>query len=224
MARTFTLAQLRTAVQRRGGVENSYDLTDSVLNEFINSAATELWDILRKKGDDALTTSTTTAVAAGATTVALPSTFYKLRVLQIADPSMPSGYRRLFGFTLEESHLYSQVIGKNYRYRLQGSNIVLSAPTPVTETFRIYYVPYSTIMASDAATLDGFSGYEELVVVMAWRKCLERQRLDTSSADREIARLMSRVSTDSDGRDSEPFSLVPRGGQGFADDMDIWEW
>lgn len=227
MARTFTLAELRTAVQRRGGVENSYDLRAPILNEFINSAAAELWDILRKKGDDVLVKSETLATSIGSATVPLPATFYKLIVLQLQDASSPSGWRRLRPFTIEESHLFGPSAGGPYRYRLQGSNIVLSTATPVVETLRLYFVPYSPIMTSDSDTLDGLNGYEELVVAMAWRKCVERQRLDTSGIDREIGRLMGRVSRDSDGRDAEPFSLLPPGRRRRGDFLDIdydWDW
>lgn len=209
MSRSYTLAQLRTAVQQHGGVENSYDLTTSVLNGFINSAAAELQDILRKKGDDALVTSTLLPVEQGFDAVDLPDNFYKERLLQIADPSYPSGWNKMLPFRLEEAHLYGPATGKNYRYRIQGPTIYLSSSVSVDETLRLYYVPWSPIMVSDSDTLDGYNGYEELVVVMAWRKCLERQRLDTASADREIARLQARVSSAADGRNAEPFSLVP---------------
>lgn len=220
MARSFTLAQLRTAVLQRGGVENSYDLTPTVLNGFLNSAAAELHDILRKKGDDALVTSQTLTSTIGLATVALPANFYKERLLQIADSSSPSGWNRMLPFTLDEAHRFGQASGKNYRYRLQGGNIILSSTTPVVETFRLYYVPWAPIMTSDADTLDGYNGYEELVIMMAWRKCVERQRLDTTSADREIERLMARVTSSADGRNAEAFSLVPRGRRADYEDDD----
>lgn len=225
MARTFTLAELRTAVQRRGGVEGSYDLTEAVLNEFINSAAAELWDILQKKGDDILVVESTLTTDPGDSAVDLPADFYKERVLWIQDTSMPSGWRKMLPFTLDEAHLFGPATGKNYRYRLQGGAIVLSSATSAAETFRLFYIPCSPVMTSDADELDGLNGFDELVVVMAWRKCVERQRLDTSGVDREIARLMARVSSAADGRNAEPFSLVPRGNRyRMSDDHDLDPW
>lgn len=211
MPRTFTLAELRTAVKQRGGVENSYDLTTSVLNGFINSAAAELQDILRKKGDDALVTSAILAVDEGFDAVDLPSNFYKERLVQLADSSSPSGWRKLLPFTLDEAHRFGQATGKNYRYRIAGPSIWFSSPVNTDEQIRLYYVPWSPIMTNDSDTLDGFNGYEELVIMMAWRKCVERQRLDTSGVDREIARLTARITSASDGRNAQPFSLVPLG-------------
>lgn len=224
MARIVTLVELRTAVQRRGGVENSYDLTEAVLNEFLNSAAAELWDILRRKGDDLLVTAATLTTSPGDTAIALPDDFYKERLLWIQDSSSPSGWRKMLPFTLDEAHRFGPASDRNYRYRLQGAaSIILSAATPVVETFRLFYVPCSPVMVADNDELDGLNGYDELVVMMAWRKCVERQRLDTSGADREIARLMARVSSASDGRSAEPFSLVPRGLRSpLADDLEPW--
>lgn len=226
MARTFTLAELRTAVQRRGGVEGSYDLTTAILNEYINSAIAELHDLLIAKADDRLVTSATLTTTPGSATVALPSTFYEFRKLEIVDPSTPSGYRKLFGFTLDEAHLFGPSTGKDYRYRLEGaSSLILSAATPTAETLRLYFIPYATVLSADGDTLNGWNGYDELVVMMAWRKCVERQRLDTSGVDREIARLQARVMRDSAGRDAEPFSLVPRGHrERVSDDHDLDPW
>ena len=225
MARIVTLAELRTAVQRRGGVEKSYDLTEVVLNEFINSAAAELWDILRRKGDDLLVAEATFTTDPGDSAFDLPADYYKERLLWHQDASSPSGWRKMLPFTLDEAHRFGPATGRNYRYRLQGQAVVLSSATPQPETFRLYYVPCSPVMTLDSDELDGLNGFEELVVVMAWRKCVERQRLDTSGVDREIARLIARVSSASDGRNAEPFSLVPRGQRDrLVDDDDPWPW
>lgn len=223
MAWTTTLADLRTAVLRRGGVELSADLTPVVLNEFVNEAVAELWDLLRQKGDDLLVTSTTLPTSPGVNTVALPSTFYKLRKLEIVDASTVSGYRRLRSHDLDSSHLFGPTVaGKAYRYRLQGSNLVL-VPTPLAiETLRLWYVPHATRMVADVDVLDGYNGYEELIIQLAWRRCLVRQDLDTSTSDREIGRLTMRIEAASDGRDAEPFYLSPLGARGLGD-LDDWE-
>ena len=224
MARTLTLLELRTAVLRRGGVESSADLTSLVLNEYINEGIAELWDILRQKGDDSLVTSATLATSVGVATVALPTTFYKLRKLEIVDASTVSGFRRLRSHDLDSSHLFGPgVVGKAYRYRLQGSNLVL-VPTPqAVESLRLWFIPYATILAADVDLLDGFNGYEELVIQLAWRRCLVRQDLDTTTSDREIQRLSMRIDAAADARDAEPFYLSPLGSRGRFDLDDDWE-
>lgn len=219
---TMTLSTLRTAVLRRGGVEASADLTSAVLNEYINEAIAELWDLLRQKGDDLLVTSTTLATVVGVATVNLPATFYKLRKLEIVDPSAIAGYRRLRSHDLDTSHLFSpHVTGKAYRYRLQGSTIVI-VPTPLAvESLRLWYVPLYTPLVLDADTFETYNGYEELIIQLAWRRCLVRQDLDPAQSDREIARLTMRIEAAADARDVEPFYLNPYGARLI--DPDEWE-
>lgn len=220
MARSITLAELRAGVLRRGGVGTSADLTSTVLNDFINEAIAELWDILRGKNDDALTTSTTLTTSVGVESISLPTTFYKLRKLEIVDGSAASGYTRLRSHDLDAAHLYSTLTGKRYRYRLQGSNLMLSPTPQAVESLRLYFIPYATVLTADSDTLDGYNGYEELVMQLAWRRCLVRQDLPTDSVDGEIARLTMRITAAADARDVEPFYLDPRG----ADvDRDDWE-
>lgn len=226
MPKTVTLAELRTALARRLGLENSYDVTPAIQTEYLNSANAELHDLLIAKADDRLLTSATLTTTPGSATVALPSTFYEARKVEIEDGSTPSGWRKLFPFTLDESHLLGAPSGKGYRYRLQGeSSLILSYPPPTAETLRLWFIPYVTDLVNDADTLNTWNAYHELVLAMAARKCLVRQRLETSDVDAEIARLTARVMRDADGRDSEPLSLVPRGTRLSVDDDDLdWWW
>lgn len=217
-ARTITLAGLRAAVLRRGGVENSIDLTPTVLNDYINSAIAELYDILDEKDDDRFVTPATLTTTLGLDSVALPSGFYQLRKLEIVDSTAPSGYRRLRPIAVDAKHLYATgyLYGKQYRYWLNAYQVTLVPPPGVVETLRCYYVPVSPVLVNDTDVLDGWNGYEELVIQLAWRRCLVRRDLDTSGTDREVERLVERIKTAADGRDDEPFYLDPNG-PGFDD-------
>jgi hypothetical protein len=194
MARTVTLSDARSAVLRLGGVDVSADLTSTVLNEAINAGIAELHDLLLEKADDRLVTSTTLTTSIGVESVALPTTFYELRKLEIVDGSTPSGYRKLYQGSLDSSHLYTTVVGKRYRYRLQGSNLVLMPTPQAIESLRLFYIPYATVLTADADLIDGYNGYEDLIYHLAWRRCLVRQDLATIDI----------------GRDMEPFYLLDR--------------
>lgn len=222
MPRTVTLADLRTAVLRRGGIRRSSDLTSAVLNDLINEGIAQVWNLYKTKRDDRLVTSTTLNTSVGVATVALPATFLELRKLEIVDSSAASGYRRLRPVDLDSQHLFSTVSGKSYRYRLEGLNLVI-VPTPqAVETLRLYFIPYATVLSADGDTFNGYNGDEKLVIAYAWRECLSRQDLDTSQADARIAKLEANVLSYSDGRDAEPFYLDPRGPLGGLDvDEDI---
>jgi hypothetical protein len=218
MPRTITLAELRTDLRALTGFENVPDPSDTLLNRLLNDAITEVWDLLIQKWDDLYTTSTTVVVAAG-DAVALPATFYKLRKLETQNG--PKWVRNL-PFDLDVSHTFSTVTGKRYRYRLQGANLQLSVPVAQSETFRIWYIPFSPRLSADGDLFDGINGYEQLVLQTARRTTLDRFELDTANAEKEIVRLTARIRTAADGRDaSEPFYLNPHGPP--DDEIDEWE-
>lgn len=228
MARTTTLAAMRTSIQVEGAYENSVDISTTVLNEYINRSTVEVWEILRKKRDDRLVKAPLLIYSAiGVDTVQLPPDFYELRKLEIADPSSRTGWTRLRKIDLDVTHLYATLFGKRYRYRLQGESIYL-VPTPqAVETLRLWYLPCAPVLVNDSDTFDGVNGYEELVFQLVMRKCKVRQEQDTSEADREIARLEARINSAADGRDAEPFFLNPHGAmpRGLGnDDDDLWGW
>lgn len=226
MAANVTLLQMRTDIQVRGGYENSADITTAILNTFINEAVRQVWDLLKSKRDDMLVTSATITTSVGVDATALPATFYQLRKLEIADSSAPSGWRRLRQTTLDVSHMYAQLFGKRYRYRLQGANVVLHPTPQAVETLRVYFIPVAPTLAADGDTFDGVNGYEDLVFQLALYRCRDRQEQDLSSCTREIARLTAQISAASDGRDVEPFYVGPFGSAGGlgASDEDEAYW
>lgn len=223
MARSWTLAQLRTKVQQRGSFENSVDITATILNEFINEAIAELWDIMVQRWEDYYVTRSNLSVSAAQDGITLPTDMYKLRKLEIVDSSSPTGYRRLRPHDLDASHVFATVAGKAYRYRLENAKLYLAPIPAVAETLRLFYIPCATILSADGDTLDGVNGYEGLVVQLALKRCYDRQDMPTTSIDQEIARLTQRVRIAADNRDAdEPFSLEPRGPDAEPADQDEW--
>lgn len=220
MPRTSTLSELRTYVQRRGSYENSSDITDAILNDFINEAISETYDLLVQRWADYYITRGTLVTVAGTDTVALPTTFYKLRKLEVVDDASPSGYRRLTPVDLEVSHtLGAQVTAKHYRYRIEAGNLVLMPTPTVVESLRLFYIPYATKLSADGDTFDGINGYEELAVQFALLRCKMREELPTDDIEREIARLTVRVRSAGDGRDaSSPMYFNPYGSPDGDDD------
>jgi len=218
--RTFTLADLRDMALRRAGVEESGDLTAAVLNDFINGALAELWDILKAKADERLLTSTTLSVTSGNANASLPAGFYTLRKLEIVDTGVSSGYRQLRSISLDATHRYGTVVSKRYRYWLNAYNITL-VPTPnAAETLRLWYVPVAPYLVDDTDSIDGWNGYEELVTALVFKRILARQDLSTSDVERECARLADRIAAASDGRDAEPFYLNDPQPDFYDDEVD----
>lgn len=225
MARTVTLASLRTSVQRRGQYENSADITPPMLNEFINEAVTEHNNILVQRWADYYLVRGTMSLVIGTDLYALPADFYKLRKVEIVDSSVPSGYRRLYPCDLDVSHQFTTVVRHHYRYRLEAGSLCI-VPTPIAaESLRLFYIPTTPLLVNDADTFDGVNGYEELVIQLALKRCKDREDLSTDGVDREIARLTMLVRSDADGRDATmPMTYNPYGGDdgGTGNDGGYW--
>lgn len=226
MARSATLAEMRTSVTRRGGWENSEDITSTVIDELLNEGITEVWDLLVGKWADYYTAEATLATIVGNDAVALPATFYKFRKLEIliagtlgaADEQM----MRLLPHDLESSHRYRTLHGKRYRYRIQAGNLRLVPRPQAIETLRLFHIPWATKLVADGDLFDGINGYEELVIQLAMLRCYKRTGEDTMDTVNEIDRLSRRVRTAADARDAaEPFYLDPDGPPDEDSDEDI---
>ena len=228
MALTRTLAQLRTSVAMRGQLENSADITTTVLNELVNDGIKECYDILVEKWDDLYTQlSPSFQLAPNVDTYALPPDFYKKRKVEIQTSS--GRFKRLYPHDLSASTHFSTwgLVASNYRYRLQANSIVFVPMPMAPQTVQIWYIPHAPVLVDDTDTFDGINGYEELVIQLAYRRCLVRQELETTQVDGEIVRLMARVKTAADGRDAEePFYLNARGpsGDDWGDGGDGGYW
>lgn len=225
MALTKTLAQLRTALLVRAGMNTSgtsVDLTSAVLDGIINDAVYEGWDVIVNKQLDYYTGSTSVSVVAGTDTYALPSDFYKLRAVWILDGAR---YLRLRPTDLDAAHLLTgQTAGSKstYRYRVTNRNLVIMPPPARAETLRVYYVPIKTEMTADGDTLTLDVPIDlKYILAIAWRDILDRQNLDPSPAIAKIQAYEAKLRTAADGLDSEPFYLDARGPGGSDDLGDI---
>lgn len=216
MPRTVTLAEMRTSVRLRGSYENSVDITDAVLTEYLNDGLAETWDLFVQKNDDRYAvTSANITYAALAASVPLPSNFYKMRKVEILDGVV---WRQLHEIELDLAHRKLTVSGKRYRYREIGSTLVLYPTPAVAETIRVTCFPFFVKLVADGDTFDGVSGFEELPIKIALKHCYVRQDLDARSIDVDIDRLKARISSGLDARNAKPFQILPI----LAVDDDEW--
>jgi hypothetical protein len=228
MAYTRTLLQLRSSLAKRAGIAgasgdtSSQSLTASVLNEFLNDAIEEAWDVIVGKWEDYYTKSAAQAVVAGTDAYAVPTDFLKLRRVWVLESG--TKYKRLYPGDLDSAeHFTDASVGnKGYRYRLQERNLILMPSPAIAETLKIYYIPIATQLVSDADVLTFDVPMEmKYVLTIAWRDCLDAQNLDPSPAIQKMADLLPKFRTSADSRDAgEPFYLDPS--QSFDDAGDDW--
>lgn len=201
---SVTLSTLRTRARARCDQVNSQFVADSELNAFLNASADELYDILVQKfGDDYYAKSSSFTTAANTPTYDLPADFYKLLGI---DLKVAGETLTLERYAFRDRNLYSNSptlpLGKQYRYRLEGSKIRLTPTPDAGEAGTIWYVPLRTQMSADGDTLDGVSGWEEYVVVDAAIKCVAKEEGDPSVLMAEKAALLRRIESASAHRDA----------------------
>jgi|SRR5688572_3242479 len=216
MARTFTLAQLRTAFRRRGEYDNSATMTDAIVAELLNSAIAEVHNMLVSKGEDYHLTDTTVATVAGTDYVAAPSDFFKLAGLDLEVSSTDKSM--LWSMSLDDRLRGISQRGRPERYRLRGvgssARIVLAPIPDAVYTLRIHYYPVATVLAADGDIYDGINGFEEAVLQLALYRADEREgRPSANGRLGEAQRLLAMFSQAADSRIlAEPQYLNPPGG------------
>lgn len=225
MAITRTLAQLRNEMLIAAGMNTtgtSVDLTADVLNGIVNNAVAEGWDVIVNKWLDYATGLTDLAVVSGTDTYALPTDFYKARVVWLAADDR---WARLRPVDLDAAHLYTGTsvgAGRGYRYRITNRNLVLMPVPSSSETVRVFYVPIKQEMANDDDQLTFDVPIElKYVIAIGWRDILDRQNLDPSPAIAKVQLYEAKLRTSADSLDAgEPFYLDARGGP--DDDSEVW--
>lgn len=219
MALSKTLAQLRTALKIRAGMNStgvSVDLTDAVLNEIINDAVYEGWDVIVGKWLDYFTTTASIAVIAGTSSYAVPTLFYKLRLLEHSDQE------KLEPIALEDRHHFHGQTGRPRRY-MPVNRLLYVFPTPSTaETLTLWYIPIKAELTADGDTLTFDVPIElKYILAIAWRDVLDRQNLDPSPALQKMAQYEAKLRTAADAVDAtEPFYLGKH--HSHADHDDDW--
>ena len=201
-----TLATMRTRVRQRADMEESEFVTDSELNQYINSSYQELYDILVSSFEDYYTLPPVNfTISSGTEYYTLPSDFYKLRGVDASSDG--NNYYTLAPFNFlnrnrnNENLMSLDRSSYDINYRIVGSRIYFTPIDQAAGSYRIWYIPVATTLSSDSSTLDGINGWEEYIVVDAARKCLDKEESDTRMLSAEKEALRQRIINASARRD-----------------------
>lgn len=199
MARTVTLANLRTWARQLANVEGDPNITDAELTALANRHLTEVYDALVDAGPPEYYAATTTVTTvAGTTLYALPADFRTLLEVYAQDASP----------NLRLVHPMGN--GERARYR---------SPTSIW-TCTIEYIPTPAALVSSGDTFDGVSGWEELIANLMARDVMIKRDQDTSDVRANIGALQARIATRARSRD--------RGHPRYTSDLDaqasVYPW
>jgi hypothetical protein len=110
-------------------------------------------------------------------------------------------------FNFNERNRYNNILfavtaAAFYRYLIQGSKIKIMPQPSAGITFKMWYVPAPAKITTTVQTIDGVSGWEEVVILTAAIQIMNKQELDSSALKREQLEAIDRVLTMATERDA----------------------
>lgn len=180
--RTRTLVQLIADVRQRADLVSSQFVTDLEITEYLNQSATDLYDLkVAARGQDYYEATYAITTVAGTPTYALPPDFYQMITVE----TDVGGFKVVMVPFMRTEH------GKYSFLPLSGGRSIT-----------LYYVPACPRLVSSGDTFDGVNGWEELIVVDAAMKCLEKEESDVSALMARKAMLTERIQAMAPERDA----------------------
>jgi hypothetical protein len=209
MARSFTVSELITRVRERSNTERSNFVTDDEIIRYIDQAYTKLYDLIVQKFENYYIDEYSFTTDGTNNFFDLPATFYKMVGLDQLQSNSPAGDNALTvrPFNFNERNRYNNILfavtaAAFYRYLIQGSKIKIMPQPSAGITFKMWYVPAPAKITTTVQTIDGVSGWEEVVILTAAIQIMNKQELDSSALKREQLEAIDRVLTMATERDA----------------------
>lgn len=196
-----TLAQMRTRVRQHADMVGSNFCSDSEIDGYLNNWIADLWDLLVAESGEQYgvdTTPTAISFTANVQTVSLPSTFLKLKGVDVL---LGGCYRPVGRFEFGDRHAPANLLPlelavyqqTQLAYCILGNKLFLQQAPTTTYTGQIWIVPAVTTLVADGDTFDGINRWEEYAVLGAALDCLDKEESDTRSIERKLARETKRI-------------------------------
>lgn len=201
MARTFTLANLRTAAKERADMESTAFIADAEWDRYLSSSYTALYDMLVKAQPDFYMHSETLTGVSGTSDYDLAANYYGTVSIDYFD-SGTNTYRELRYIQGTERNDYSYDSGNGpsigyhfvYNNTTPSDYMVRLLPSPATgESYRHLYIVAPADLTDDADVVDGVAGWEEIIILEAAIKALSKEESPTGALERQLDRIYRRV-------------------------------
>jgi len=196
MADEVKLGALKTAARQLSDTENDSNISEAELTSLANRHASDLHDRIADAGPaDHIASTTQITTSSGIIPYALPANFRNLNEVYVRENS--SGQvRRLLPMP-------------------EGTRANYKAPT-AAYTLDVEYTPTFTPFEDDDSTIDGVSGWAELIANLMARDIMVKRESDPSVVLNNIARLEARIAQHSRGRDRSPKRITD------LDEVNAW--
>jgi len=222
MARTKTLANLRTEAYERADVRDSY-IPEAEMNRLINASLAELYDLLVSVNQDWYLSSDDITVVSGTATYALPADFW--RAVGVDYQSSNTWYPMLRFNWAERNQYQDGATSRSLtRYRVSGGNLRLRPTPDWGGTVRLWYIPAPDTLTLDADTFDGVAGWEEYAIADVVIKIRSKREEDATLEVAQKKALFARIKASAATRDSgNPDRVRDVAAELIGTDLGGWE-
>jgi hypothetical protein len=206
------LSELRERTRRAADCEigaASSRILDDELDQYINSAVSNLWDMLvAARGDQYYANYAFLQTVAGTskylwtdftnpdTAVGDASDFYRLVALQLQDGTTVVNVDE-FQPLEEDLTAASQLRGgytiHDVRFTLNPTRLFFSPEPNAVWTLHMDYIPTAPTLASPSSSFDGINGWEEWVILTAAIRCKVKDEEDPGALVAERAIVDARI-------------------------------
>lgn len=234
-----TLANLRDEVRRRADMEGSTFVTDAEVNSYINRSGGALHDILVTVYEDYFVTSLQFSMPyvpvsgpplTDTAAYPLPTDFLKMRGLDYQVES--NCWSTVPKFNFAERNRWqrrpSRWLDDRFRaYQMTGSYLRILPEDSNSGTYRLWYVPSYTALASDGDAVSQWvenNGWTEYIIVDAAIKCLQKEESDCSLLMAQRQQLEDRIRASAVNRDAGAPDRIAETRTDLDDDDYRWGW
>ena len=179
-------------------MENSTFVSDAELRDYLNSAYSELYDLVVEKYEDYYLSSTTAMDLSSTDSFALPTDFYKALGVDLDIGGTTISLRN---YTFQERNLHKANLNSGFGietlYHIQG-NFIKFIPANGSGSAILHYIPVATQLdAASSPTIAEFTsiipGFEEYVCLTAAISCLMKEESDVKMLMGRKAMLQARI-------------------------------
>jgi hypothetical protein len=205
--------EIRDQIRSRGEFDDDF-VADATLNEWINDSIAALHDLEIEADPDRHLDTDAISVVSGTRSYSLPSDFYRLYGVEIADSSWPNGFRSLGRYMHRErnSYVYSSKWDTRYRYR--GGKLWLhpepnwSATAPADGSLQVNYIAEAFEFTDDITDHDTPNNVIEWVILDCLIKCGDLDEQNVSGWVRRQSSIEKRILSQGPVDIGEPKTVV----------------
>lgn len=181
--RNVTVADIFRRARKRADMTSSGFYTDADCFDLLNAVYTNLYDALVQAYQNYFYDTFSFVTVPGQSLYPLPDDFYKLILCQ--QQVSPNQFSIIFPFN-----------------ELERGSLLTTAPLNVgTIDIVMKYIPAAPIFTSLTEEIDGFNGWDDLIVLDMAIAMLESEESSTDSIERRRAQLFTRLTSAAQNRD-----------------------